>query len=257
MRRKLTAIAASCAAVLGVGVITTSPANAAANPASVTFTCDYIAFLSMYTLSAGSVSGITGASNDAVAITNNSGATLTITAGSGLSSLSPTPIPSTGGSVGTLTLGTGAQSVTFNATGGNCNNKTATIGLTVSAGGGGGGGGGSSSSSASAPVETLSLAVAASGATCTGGNPTGYAGAWLTLPSADKCSQSGPTAKPGAKLLGWSTSANFPIARAQAQIDKKWGVIDEAIDGQRMIFIPGGMATFVSGSNNLFPVWSI
>ena len=33
-------------------------------------------------------------------------------------------------------------------------------------------------------------------------------------------------------------------------------VIDEVIDGERMIFIPGGMATFVSGSNNLFPIWS-
>jgi hypothetical protein len=100
------------------------------------------------------------------------------------------------------------------------------------------------------------LAVAASGATCTGGNPTGYAGSWLTLPGSDQCSQSGPTAKPGAKLLGWSTSANFPVARAQAQIDKKWGVIDEEIDGVRMIFIPGGMAVFVSGSNNLYPIWS-
>jgi hypothetical protein len=120
----------------------------------------------------------------------------------------------------------------------------------------GGGGGGSSSSSAPAAVETLSLAVTASGATCTGGNPTGYAGSWLTLPSADQCTQSGPTAKPGAKLLGWATSASFPIARAQAQIDKKWGVIDEEIDGVRMIFIPAGMATFVSGSNNLFPIWS-
>ncbi|MFM8155988.1 MAG: hypothetical protein ACKOAF_07925 [Actinomycetes bacterium] len=118
-------------------------------------------------------------------------------------------------------------------------------------------GGGSSSSTTSTPaVETLSLAVEASGATCTGGNPTGYAGSWLTLPSADQCTQSGPTAKPGARLLGWATSSSFPIARAQAQIDKKWGVIDEEINGVRMIFIPAGMATFVSGSNNLFPIWS-
>jgi hypothetical protein len=76
------------------------------------------------------------------------------------------------------------------------------------------------------------------------------------LPSADQCSQSGPTAKAGATLLGWSTSENFPIARAQSQIDKHWGVIDESIDGIRMIFIPAGMAVFVSGSNNLFPIWS-
>jgi hypothetical protein len=121
----------------------------------------------------------------------------------------------------------------------------------------GGGGGDSSPSSTVTPVlETLSLSVSTNGTTCTGGNPTSYTGSWLTLPSASECSQSGPNAKPGATLLGWSTSANFPVARAQAQIDRQWGVIDEEIDGVRMIFIPSGMATFVSGSNNLFPIWS-
>ncbi len=62
--------------------------------------------------------------------------------------------------------------------------------------------------------------------------------------------------KAGSTLLGWSTSASFPVAGAQAQVDKAWGVIDETIDGVRMIFIPAGMATFVSGSNTLYPVWS-
>jgi hypothetical protein len=102
----------------------------------------------------------------------------------------------------------------------------------------------------------LTLQVAASGVSCTGGNPSGVSGSWLTLPGADQCTQTGSTVKPGATLLGWSTSANFPIARAQAQVDKHWGVIDEVIDGVRMIFIPGGMATYVSGSNDLYPVWS-
>lgn len=125
--------------------------------------------------------------------------------------------------------------------------------ITLTASGGGGGG---SSSSATTTPHTLSLEVAASGASCTSGNPSGVSGSWLTLPGADTCSQSGPTAKAAATLLGWSTSANFPIARAQAQIDKHWGVIDEVIDGTRMIFIPGGMAVFVSGPNNLYPVWS-
>ncbi len=158
-----------------------------------------------------------------------------------------------------VSVGAGATtgSIVVSSTGGFCSGQSATIAVTVSGGSGGGGGGDSSSSASSTPaVETLSLAVEASGATCTGGNPSGTSGSWLTLPGADQCSQSGPTAKAGSKLLGWATSANFPIARAQAQIDKKWGVIDEVIDGQRMIFIPGGMATFVSGSNNLFPIWS-
>ncbi len=159
-----------------------------------------------------------------------------------------------------VSIGAGATtgSIVVSSTGGFCSGQSATIAVTVSGGSGGGGGGGGSSSSTSATpaVETLSLSIAASGATCTGGNPSGTSGSWLTLPGADQCSQSGPTAKAGSKLLGWATSANFPIARAQAQIDKKWGVIDEVIDGQRMIFIPGGMATFVSGSNDLFPIWS-
>lgn len=118
------------------------------------------------------------------------------------------------------------------------------------------GGGGGSSSSAAASTVTLTLDVSATGTSCTDGNPSGVSGSWLTLPTATQCTQSGPTAKTGAVLLGWSTSANFPIARAQAQVDKKWGAIDETIDGTRMIFIPAGLATFVSGSNNLFPIWS-
>jgi hypothetical protein len=108
-----------------------------------------------------------------------------------------------------------------------------------------------------APVEnTLTLALAASGATCTVGDPVGIQGTWLRLPATDECSQSGPNAKTDADLLGWSTSANFPAARAQAQINNSWGVIDEEIEGIRMIFIPAGMSTFVSGDNNLYPIWN-
>jgi hypothetical protein len=62
--------------------------------------------------------------------------------------------------------------------------------------------------------------------------------------------------KAGARLLGWSTSEAFPVARAQAQVDKQWGVIDETIESIRMIFIPAGMATYISGSNNLYPIWN-
>lgn len=145
--------------------------------------------------------------------------------------------------------------------------KTATYGtqrtqwivtFTGSGGGGGGGGGGSSSDSTdtSAPAsETLSLAVQASGASCSGGSPSGLVGTWLSLPSADQCSQSGASAKPGAKLLGWSTSSAFPVALAQHQLDMHWGVYDGDVDGARMIFIPGGGAVLVSGANTLFPIW--
>ena len=174
---------------------------------------------------------------------------------SGFTSLPAGPLPKN--QTFTVSVGAGAASgnIVVSSTGSFCPSQTAAIAVTVS---GGVTPSPSPAQTTSSPLmtETLSLSVAASGATCAGGNPSGTSGSWLTLPGADQCSQSGPTAKPGAKLLGWATSANFPIARAQAQVDKKWGVIDEVIDGQRMIFIPGGMATFVSGSNNLFPIWS-
>ena len=152
-------------------------------------------------------------------------------------------------------LGTGNGS-TSNCASPIANNSVAATASYTLTGGGGGGGPAPSSSRTTATTETLTLAVATSGATCTGGNPSGVTGSWLTLPSADQCTQSGPSAKSDAKLLGWSTHPIFPISRAQSQIDKHWGVIDETIDGVRMIFIPAGMATFVSGANNLFPVWS-
>lgn len=120
--------------------------------------------------------------------------------------------------------------------------------------GSGGGGTGGSVESPPTPIATLSLS--SPDVSCTGGNRSGVQGSWLSLPSAGQCTQSNTSNKAGAILLGWSTSANFPIARAQAQVDRNWGAIDESIDGTRMIFIPAGMATFVTGNNNLFPVWS-
>ena len=247
MRRKFTAIVVSSAVLLGAGVVAAAPAQAATNY-TTTITC------SSGTL-VWSSDNIATATNDTITITNSTSVGLArtaLTGGTGINSLAAAgPMSSgtltvTGLSGGTLTLQQDPN--------GACSGATTT--LTFSGGSSGGGGGSSSSGSATPVTETLSLSVAASGATCTGGNPSGTSGSWLTLPGADQCSQSGPTAKAGSKLLGWATSANFPIARAQAQIDKKWGVIDEVIDGQRMIFIPGGMATFVSGSNNLFPIWS-
>lgn len=123
--------------------------------------------------------------------------------------------------------------------------------------GGSNGGNGSSSSDANTnePVEvSLSLDLAASSASCKEGSAaTGVMGAWMYLPAADDCSS---TTNPDAKLLGWSTSANFPVERAQSQVDNRWGAIDEVFDGVRMIFIPAGQATFVSGPNSLHPIWA-
>lgn len=185
---------------------------------------------------------------DTIVIDNQSGSSLSYTpTGAGTAS---NPLWAMGTSWTFIVTSSSGGTISMTPGAGPCTARSAVSTFTA-------GGGGSSSSFTPAPgAETLSLAVASSGATCTGDNPTGYAGSWLTLPRADQCSQSGPTSKLGAKLLGWATSASLPVDRAQAQIDKKWDVIDEVIDGQLMICIPGGMATFVSGSNNLFPIWS-
>lgn len=115
----------------------------------------------------------------------------------------------------------------------------------------------SNDTSAPSPVlETLTLQVSTGTTTCTGGSPTGYSGAWLQLPAADACSQTGPNANPNAKLLGWATSPLFPVVVAQATVDAKSWAIDNYFYGMRMIFIPAGGWTFVSGSNNLYPIWS-
>jgi hypothetical protein len=120
---------------------------------------------------------------------------------------------------------------------------------------GDGGGSQPSGTASTAPVEvSLSLDLTASGASCKEGSAaTGVMGSWLFLPAADDCSS---TTAPNAKLLGWSTSANFPVQRAQSQVDNRWGAIDEIFDGVRMIFIPAGQATFVSGPNSLYPIWA-
>lgn len=240
VRRKFLTLSLAAVIPIAAGLVTTAPAQAAPSPVTISCVSGQITALP---------STVTASATEVIAVTN--------------SAVGANPLNvSLNGATGSATIATAAtQNYTVvNAAGGT---------LTISAGNGscigsstvvtfapGGGGGGGTPPAATPVTETLSLSVAASGATCTGGNPSGTSGSWLTLPGADQCSQSGPTAKPGAKLLGWSTSSNFPIARAQAQIDKKWGVIDEEIDGIRMIFIPGGMATFVSGSNNLFPIWS-
>ena len=122
------------------------------------------------------------------------------------------------------------------------------------------GGGGGSSSTAAAPkpvVVSLDLSVAAdAGVVCKDGSSVaGYIGQWVTLPGQSDCSLS---SRPGARLLGWSTSASFPVAIAQRQADHGWGayqLTDEA-GNVTAVFIPAGHDAYVSGSNTLHPIWS-
>lgn len=216
------------AASLALGAVTfATPAASATH--SVTITCGGNGSIQRSPLSALNVS-----SGNTVDVVNQSGGGLTAspTGATGVASL---PMGTT--QVFTVTAAPG--SIALTSTSGTCSGTATNI--TLQAAGPNGDSDSSSSNSGPAPVqETLSLAVEASGATCTGGSPTGYSGSWLALPSADKCSQSGPTAKAGAKLLGWATTPNFPISIAQSQLDKGWGVYDGPINGERMIFIPAG-----------------
>jgi len=107
------------------------------------------------------------------------------------------------------------------------------------------------------PTATLSLDFGPIPASCTRGNPSGVQGTWVTLPTADQCSQTSPDAHSDARMLGSSTSPNFPAATAQSQVDKDWGVMDDSISGVRMIFIPAGNSTLLSGDNTLFSIWSM
>ena len=118
-------------------------------------------------------------------------------------------------------------------------------------------GGTSSGAAASAPIEvSLALDLAASGASCTEGSvETGAIGAWLTLPGAQDCSS---TTNPDAKLLGWATTVDFPVAIAQRQIDNGWGAYELFDDEGRWaaVFIPAGGAILVSASDTLHPIWA-
>lgn len=98
------------------------------------------------------------------------------------------------------------------------------------------------------PLSTLQLQSDGMCVTSSGSTINGY---WLQLPTAAECTRLGHT------LLGWSTSSAFPIADAKEQVDRGWGAIDETFNGMRMIFIPAGAYTLLSGDNTLHPVWGL
>ena len=118
------------------------------------------------------------------------------------------------------------------------------------------GGGGASSSSSPAP-QTFELSLRPQdGSTCTNSSESGTGGTWITLPSASDCTP--PANKPGATLLGWSTTPDFPVDIAQRQVDNGWGTYEIFNDSGRItaVFIPAGRATFLSGTNTLYPIWN-
>lgn len=107
------------------------------------------------------------------------------------------------------------------------------------------------------PAPTFQIALnPTDGTTCSTSSESGTSGTWLTLPGATDCSP--PATKPNAKLLGWSTTPNFPVAIAQRQIANGWGAYETFNAEGRIasVFIPAGGATVFSGSNSLHAIWS-
>ena len=102
---------------------------------------------------------------------------------------------------------------------------------------------------------TLQLGEGGGAAVCSTEPPTAYVGTWMMLPGQADCHKAGDA---NAKLLGWATSPSFPVAIAQRQADNKWGAYDltDAEGESVALFIPAGWGTFVTGANNLYPIWS-
>lgn len=103
----------------------------------------------------------------------------------------------------------------------------------------------STTSAASNPTRTLTLD--ANGGACPTATLTGSESTWPALPT--------DCVKAGSTLLGWSTSAAFPVPVAQRQVDLGWGVVDGTFNGTRMIFIPTGGHTALTGDNTLHAIW--
>lgn len=121
----------------------------------------------------------------------------------------------------------------------------------------GGRGGGSSSTGITTQPQSVTLSLnTADGSSCSQSAASGFAGSWIVLPGANDCTA--PAAKPGATLLGWATTPNFPVENAQRQIDNDWGAYEMVNDEGRLtaVFIPAGGATFLSSEGNLFAIWS-
>ena len=95
---------------------------------------------------------------------------------------------------------------------------------------------------------------AGSGGTCPQTSISGLARAWVTLPTAADCAP----ASGNRPLLGWATSAGFPVDIAKRQVDRGWGAYELADSDGRptAVFIPAGGATRLTGANTLHAIWS-
>lgn len=102
--------------------------------------------------------------------------------------------------------------------------------------------------SGNAPIRATTLD--ANGGSCSSTTLFAPDTSWLWLPTGTQCTRSGYS------LLGWSTTAQFPVTLAASQVARGWGAIDDTFDGMRMIFIPVGGSTQISGDSILHALWS-
>lgn len=112
---------------------------------------------------------------------------------------------------------------------------------------------GSTGSPVNSPQRLELMLETTGGLICSTPLATGAFDTWVQLPSAASCTA--PTDRAGTTLLGWSTSATFPVDVARDQVSKGWGSIDSMFNGQRMIFIPAGNHTLITGGNSLHAIW--
>lgn len=113
----------------------------------------------------------------------------------------------------------------------------------------------SSSTGDASPAAPAALSIDPGAGTCGTLVLDSYVGHWVILPGANDCRL---PSRPGAVLLGWSTSSQFPVSIAQRQSDRAWGAyeIRDAAGELTSVFIPAGHGTFVSGPNTVYPIWS-
>jgi hypothetical protein len=241
--RKIGVLASAMAVALGVGLATATTASA--NAVNVNLN----AFATPATLAV-SPSVVAAGVGDVISFSygvSGPGGFLTIANGSGAVSSSGTPCtgsacqmaPSSTLNLTVTTTGT----LSLSASG---SNVTLTIGS----------GGGSSDASSPAP-QTFELSLnPQDGTSCTNSSESGTAGTWITLPGASDCTR--PASKPGAILLGWATSPNFPVDIAKRQVDNGWGAYEIFNDEGQLtaVFIPAGGATLLSGPGKLYTIWS-
>jgi len=74
---------------------------------------------------------------------------------------------------------------------------------------------------------------------------TASSGTWLATPTAAEWTRA------GFALLGWATDPSFPVQIAR----QATSAFDGPINGTRVIYIPAGASTFVTGDNTLHAIW--